>query len=128
MTSKDCLRALGRAHTYDPGGNAGLRAGFLLGLIVSILPLAFDGALSGTGRWNLLEAIRSHPVYLILLIHPILFGILFGAIGTIQRDLDDVHARDVTMLSGLAMTDPLTGLYNRRYVEEELNPTVVKRD
>jgi len=84
-----------------------------MGLIVSILPLAGEAALSGIGGRNPL-------FYLFVAAHPLLFGLLFGAMGTIKRDLDFQHERDLATLSGLAMTDPLTGLYNRRYVEEEL--------
>src|SRR6185295_8978715 len=54
------------------------------------------------------------------LVHVGLFGLLFGTLGTAQREIDRRHDREVTTLSGLAMTDPLTGLYNRRYLEEEL--------
>jgi diguanylate cyclase (GGDEF)-like protein len=120
MNPTECLKALGRAHTYNLRKNSCLRAGLLLGLIVSILPMACEGIVSGTGIQNLFSELRSHPFYLIFLVHPILFGLIFGAMGTIKRDLELLYEHDVTKLSGLAMTDPLTGLYNRRYVEEEL--------
>jgi diguanylate cyclase (GGDEF)-like protein len=120
MNITGCLKALRSAYTYNLGTNAFLRGGFLLGLLVSIFPLVFEGILSRTGGRSPLEEIRAHPFYLIFLAHPPLFGIIFGAIGTIKRDLDRHQERKVTVLSGLAMTDPLTGLYNRRYVEEEL--------
>jgi diguanylate cyclase (GGDEF)-like protein len=120
MKPTECLKALGRAHTYNLGRNECLRAGLFLGLIVSILLLAGVAVLSGIGGKNPLREIEGQPLYLLMLAHPVLFGVLFGAMGTIKRDLDLLHERDLTMLSGLAMTDPLTGLYNRRYVEEEL--------
>jgi diguanylate cyclase (GGDEF)-like protein len=94
MKTTKCLQSLGRAHTYNLRRNECLRSGILLGLMVSI--------------------------QFVLLVHPLLFGLLFGAMGTLQRDLDRRHERELETLSGLAMTDPLTGLYNRRYVEEEL--------
>lgn len=107
MNPIECFKALGRAYTYDLAKNKYLRAGLLVGLIMSILPMAWEGL------WSL-------PLSLALLAHPLLVGLIFGAMGTIRRDLDRLHERDLQMLSGLAMTDPLTGLYNRRYVEEEL--------
>jgi diguanylate cyclase (GGDEF)-like protein len=115
-----CLKALGSAYTYNLRKNECLRAGLLLGIVVSILPMACEAILSGSGSRNPLLELRTHPFYLIFLAHPVLFGMIFGAMGTVKRDLDRHHERDVTLLSGLAMTDPLTGLYNRRYVEEEL--------
>jgi diguanylate cyclase (GGDEF)-like protein len=114
------FRALGRAHTYNPRRNPWLRAGLLLGLMVTILPLAAEGIRTWNAGGQPLEALAAHPFILFLLIHPVLFGLLFGALGTIQRDRDLACEHERTMLSGLAMTDPLTGLYNRRYVEEEL--------
>lgn len=120
MKPTECLKALGRAHTYNPGKNECFRVGLLLGLIVAILPLAGAWGLSAIGSGGLLEELWAHPLRLILLAQPVLFAVLLGAMGTVKRDLDRLHEREVATLSGLAMTDPLTGLYNRRYVEEEL--------
>jgi diguanylate cyclase (GGDEF)-like protein len=107
MKVRECLRALGRAHTFNPMGNECLRAGLLLGLVATI-PLL------------LIEEIRFHPISILLLAYPALIGIAFGMMGTIRKDQELRHERDMATLSSLAMTDPLTGLYNRRYVEEEL--------
>lgn len=120
MNPTEFFKALGCAYTYNFWKNECFRTGLLLGLIVSFLPLAFESILSGAGTRSVLEEIRLHPFYIVFLLHPVLFGLVFGAMGTIKRDMDRRHQRDVTLLSGLAMTDPLTGLYNRRYVEEEL--------
>lgn len=114
------LQALGRAYTYNLRRNPWLRAGLLLGLIVTILPLAAEGILSRHPGGNPLEALLAHPFRLFFLAHPVLFGLIFGALGTVKRDRDLAFERERMTLSGLAMTDPLTGLYNRRYVEEEL--------
>ena len=120
MSRIERLKALGCAHTYNLRRNAWLRAGLLLGLIVTILPLAGEGILSWNAGGNPLVELLTHPFHFFLLVHPVLFGLLFGALGTIQREMDLVRERERMALSGLAMTDPLTGLYNRRYVEEEL--------
>ena len=120
MNPIGCLKALKNEYTYNLGTNPFLRGGLLLGLGVSIFPLVCEGILFRAGGGSPLDEIRAHPFYLVFLAHPLLFGLIFGAIGTFKRDLDRHHERRVTVLSGLAMTDPLTGLYNRRYVEEEL--------
>src|SRR6185295_11495616 len=115
MKPTECLKALGCAYTYNFWNNECFRTGLLLGVIVSFLPLAVESLISGTGSGNVLAEVGTHPFYFVFLAHPLLFGLIFGAMGTIKRDLDRRHHQDVTMLSGLAMTDPLTGLYNRRY-------------
>jgi diguanylate cyclase (GGDEF)-like protein len=120
MKPTQCLKALGRAHTYDLRQNECLRTGLLLGLIVSILLLACEVLFTGSGGRNLFRGVRASPFLFIFFAHPLLFGLVFGAMGTIKQDLERLHERDMRMWSGLAMTDPLTGLYNRRYVEEEL--------
>src|SRR6476659_2298546 len=104
MKPTQCLKALGRAHSYDLRRNECLRTGLLLGLIVSILPLACEVLLSGSGARNPLHEVRATPLLFIFLAHPLLFGLLFGAMGTIKRDLDRLHERDMRELSGLAMT------------------------
>jgi diguanylate cyclase (GGDEF)-like protein len=120
MNPTECLKALGRGHTYNLGKNECLRTGLVLGLIATILPLACVAMFSGAAGRQILYEMRSLPILLIGISYTVLFGLIFGAVGTIKRDLDRLHQRDVSTLSGLAMTDPLTGLYNRRYVEEEL--------
>ena len=107
MNRIEVLKALGQAYTYNLRRNPWLRAGLLLGMIATILPLAGEERLA-------------RLFSLFFLAYPVLFGLLFGAIGTIRRDADLLRERERMTLSGLAMTDSLTGLYNRRYVEEEL--------
>lgn len=110
---------MARAHTYDLGRNESLRVGLFLGAIVSVVSLVCMGIHSGAGG----------PLFhLTLLAHPVLLGLVFGSMGTIQRDLERLHAREMTALSGLAMSDPLTGLYNRRYVEEGLKNLLHRAD
>jgi diguanylate cyclase (GGDEF)-like protein len=120
MDSTEFLKALGRLYTYNLAKNPSLRAGIVLGFMVSILLMACEVILSPPGSGNPIDEIRSHPFYLVLVLHPLILGLLFGGMGTIKKDLERLHEHDRTHLSALAMTDPLTGLYNRRYVEEEL--------
>lgn len=120
MKLSACFKALGRAHTYNVKGNACLRTGILLGLLVSLLFAAGVGLRPWEFRWA--------ASFLILLVHPLLIGVLFGAMGTIQLELHRLHEGEKAHLSGLAMTDPLTGLYNRRYVEGELRNLLLRSE
>jgi len=120
MNAAEFLKVLGRGHTYNLPKNRSLRTGLVLGLMLSIFLMACETILSPPGSGSLFEELRAHPFHFILFLHPFLLGLLFGGLGTIKMDLERRHANDLHRLSTLAMTDPLTGLYNRRYVEEEL--------
>lgn len=120
MNPTECLKALGCPYTYNLARNGCLRVGLLLGFAVSMVLMLGERILSGPGGDPPLYFLRLQPFLLLILVHPLLFGLIFGAMGTIKRDLERRHDEQVALLSGLAMTDPLTGLYNRRYVEEEL--------
>lgn len=119
-TSTECLKALGCAYTYDLSRNPCLRVGLLLGLGVSVSAVIFEGLLSRAAGGSSFGGMRILPLLLMMLVHTVVFGLSFGVMGTLRRDLGRGYERKQAMLSELAMTDPLTGLYNRRYVEEEL--------
>lgn len=113
------LRALKRPYTYDFRRNSYLWLGVFWGLLlpcfVSALELSHAGSAGPSG---LLEVFRKNPTHAGLFLNPVALGILFGASGTIREDLLIENARLMKTLEQLAMTDPLTGLYNRRYLSE----------
>ena len=114
------LRAFRKAYTYDVCRNSYLWLGAFWGLLIPSFVYIFDVGLlepGGKGPW---EAFRAHPTHMILLIQPVLLGILFGAMGSVRHDLETDNERLIESLQELAMTDSLTGLYNRRYIKEAL--------
>jgi diguanylate cyclase (GGDEF)-like protein len=114
------LRAFARPYTYDVRGNSYLWLGVFWGLLIPFFAISHDlSRMAPEGR-GALEVLRAHPIRLVLVVHPVLLGILFGAMGTVRRDLETENGRLVKTLEDLAMTDPLTGLYNRRYITEAL--------
>jgi len=114
------LRAFRKSYTYDPRRNSYLWLGAFWGLLIPSFVYIFDLGLLEPGGNGPLEAFRAHPAHLILLIQPVLLGILFGALGSVRHDLEAANKRLIENLQELAMTDPLTGLYNRRYIKEAL--------
>ena len=57
----------------------------------------------------------SSPIQWFFLAHPLLFGIIFGVLGTIRNEQDGQLKKMIEKLEQLSTLDPLTGLNNRRY-------------
>jgi len=114
------LRAFRQPYTYDVRRNSYLWLGAFWGLLIPSFVYIFDLRLLEPGGKGPLEAFRAHPAHLVLLIQPALLGILFGAMGSVRHDLEAENERLIENLQELAMTDSLTGLYNRRYIKEAL--------
>ncbi len=55
------------------------------------------------------------PAQWFFLAHPLLFGLIFGVLGTIRTDKDTQLHKMIEKLEELSTLDPLTGLNNRRY-------------
>ena len=112
-------RAFGRSYTYNLRRNYYLWFGFLWGLPIPVVTLTLDLHLGPAGR-SLLEVVRQHPVHLLFFAHPLLFALVFGAMGAVRHKLEEENDRLIHSLTELATTDPLTGLHNRRHVTGEL--------
>jgi diguanylate cyclase (GGDEF)-like protein len=120
-TIQTYVAAFGRRFTYDVRRNHYLWFGFLWGIPVPIVSIALDCSLCDFPGRTPLDAVVQHPVHLIFLAHPLLFALIFGAMGAVRHSLEEHNARLIQSLTDLATTDALTGLHNRRYVLEELN-------
>lgn len=119
-TIRNYLAAFGRGFTYNAVKNHYLWFGFLWGIPIPIVSLALDCSLGSAGR-SPAQALLEHPVHLLFLAHPLLFALIFGAMGTVRHKLEEENNRLIASLTDLATTDPLTGLHNRRYVLGELD-------
>lgn len=105
------LGAFRRGFTYDPRRNLYLWFGFLWGLPIPVFALLLDA------RGPLLQ----HGFFVL---HPLLFALVFGAMGTVRHDLEEENARLIRRLSEEAATDPLTGLPNRRELLRDIAAAV----
>jgi signal transduction histidine kinase len=78
--------ALRTPRTYRPFRNPYALFGFLWGLPVPVFSCCID--LWATGNAFSLSILWEHPIHLFFLAHPILFAVVFGALGSIRHRKD----------------------------------------
>ncbi len=83
---RSILAALQDPYTYNLRRNSFTLFGFLWGLPLSVLAIFLD--LWVIGHPERLEQFWREPVHLLFLLHPFLFGIVFGAAGTVHAGQD----------------------------------------
>jgi signal transduction histidine kinase len=84
------LKALLDSHTYLPHKNLETVFGFLWGLPIPIFALAIYFYATGSA-WTFqssVEVIRDNPLYVVFLLHPLIFAVIFGALGTMRLRRD----------------------------------------
>lgn len=83
---KEFIKALGQIRTYSIRKNWYCLFGILWGIPIPIVTIGID--LYSTGLTpaisNIIRIITAHPLHFSFLLHPILFGIVFGAMGTVR--------------------------------------------
>lgn len=119
------LAAFAKPYTYALRKNPYLWFGFAWGCPVPIFSVAFDLALGPGGR-SPLDVFIDHPIHFFFLAHPVMFAIVFGAMGTLRHEAEQENARLIERLRTQATTDPLTGIANRRHVLDELDSTLAR--
>ena len=85
---KEFFRALEKGYTYNILKNGYLIFGILWGIPVPIVTLGIGLYYKGLGPSvnNIITEVVANPVQILFLMHPILFGIVFGAMGTVRFD------------------------------------------
>lgn len=68
----------------------------------------------------LLDAVRA-PLQWFFLVHPLLFAVIFGILGTIRYEKDKKLTEAIENLKKLSSHDPLTGLKNRQFFMENFH-------
>jgi len=122
-TIKAFLRSFSDGHTYDLRSNLHLWFGLLWGLPIPAYYLLLT---NGTPSGGFAGVLGTWWMRALFMAHPILFALLFGALGTMRWKLEQENKRLIQELRAQAWVDPLTGLYNRRYVMEEFS-NILKR-
>lgn len=116
---KDFFRALKKNYTYSVLRNHYLWFGFFWGLPIPFIVL-FLHAYATQSAFHLdyaIQILKLHPFYWIFAVHPFIFAIVFGALGTIQKT-QNVKINDLLLQLKIESThDSLTQLYNRSFFE-----------
>lgn len=88
---REFVRALAHRRTYSPLTNPFTLFGFLWGLPIPVFSIWLD--LWASGRSFAPGFLLDRPVHLLFLLHPFIFGVLFGAMGTVRhrKDLQIAH-------------------------------------
>ena len=113
---KEFLQAVSSPYSYNLKKNLYIWFGVLWGLPIPLVTLFYEYHLLGLSSRgsNPIELLNS-PMQWFFLLHPVLFGVVFGILGTVRQE-KELKLRDtIGQLHDMAVHDPLTGLKNRRY-------------
>lgn len=85
--------ALKAPETYSPLRNPYIWFGFLWGIPVPLLGVVIQQNLADGGAAEPLTGLVVEPLFLFLLLHPLLFAVVFGAMGTVRlRKIASIEA------------------------------------
>jgi diguanylate cyclase (GGDEF)-like protein len=90
----------------------GILWGLPIPLVTILMHVHFLGLQGVAGIW---DKVLGSPLQWFFLIHPVVFGTIFGILGTIRNDKERKIKEMVGQLQESSIHDPLTGLKNRRY-------------
>jgi len=126
-TAASLIGALGRRHTYNPRRNPTLVRGLAWGVAAGFLSLWFAACLTGVGAGRDPSSISYGLGLLLFLAHPVIFGILAGALGTLRRNpvAPGVVARSTGVERSL-IVDPATGLYTTACMLDQIRQTLAR--
>ncbi len=117
---KEFLAALGKGYTYAIRKNHYVVFGILWGLPIPVVTISmgiyFNHLPVSLG--NIIAHILSYPIHLLFLLHPLLFGIVFGAMGTVREEKE--NARLAFENSLLLANEELKGVNKKLQELDEL--------
>lgn len=113
---KEFGAAARRPFSYNLQKNIYIWFGILWGLPIPLVTFLMHAHFLGSqGVAEVWGEVLGNPLQWFFLVHPFVFGIIFGILGTIRNDKEKTIKEMVGQLQELSIHDPLTGLKNRRY-------------
>lgn len=113
---KEFIAAACQPFSYNPAKNVYIWFGILWGLPIPLVTVWMHvHFLEAEDARRLLAEVFHSPLQWFFLVHPLIFGVIFGIFGTIRNDKERKIKEMVRQLEESAIHDPLTGLKNRRY-------------
>ena len=113
---REFCQAASHSFSYNLKRNLYIWFGILWGVPIPLVTILIQiHFLEKVGsKEPLLDAVRS-PAQWFFLAHPLMFGLIFGILGTIRKAKDGQLKEAIKKLKKLSSLDPLTGLKNRRF-------------
>ncbi len=112
---KEFCAASSKPFSYNILKNAYIWFGIFWGLPIPLVTISLHFLLlSSSGSSAPLATALSSPLQWFFILHPLLFGALFGILGSVRKEKDRQVAELIEELQILSIRDPLTGLSNRR--------------
>lgn len=113
---KEFLLAVFSSYSYDLKKNIYIWFGMFWGVPIPLVTLFYEHRIltSSGNDGNPFELLQS-PMQWFFLLHPVLFGVIFGILGTVRQEKELKLTDTIGQLRDLTVHDPLTGLKNRRY-------------
>lgn len=124
-----CSAAL-RPHSYNIFRNSYIWFGILLGLPVPVVTAYLEIIFTEPNQHfpHIVAHIFQSPRQWFFLAHPLMFGALFGILGTIRHEKDGQISNLIDELQYLSTLDPLTGLANRRHFMNVFHDEIARAD
>ena len=115
-TVKEFCSAIAESYSYNLRDNIYIWFGIAWGLPIPLVTVTIQSHfLDLAGNPSPLLSTLCSPVQWFFIAHPVLFGFLFGILGTIRNVKDRQIDLMLNRLKDLSTHDPLTGLKNRRH-------------
>jgi predicted signal transduction protein with EAL and GGDEF domain len=104
-----------KPYSYNIPKNPYIWFGFLWGAQLPVFLLVLTHILQHHSSYSETWTLFSTSLQIFCVAYPILLGAIFGILGTIRAEKTHQIQDLITRLQETSITDPLTGLYNRRH-------------
>lgn len=113
---REFCQATSRSFSYNLKRNLYIWFGILWGLPIPLVTILIQiHFLEKAGSQEVILDVLRSPAQWFFLAHPLMFGLIFGVLGTIRNEKDGQLNEAIKKLKELSSHDPLTELKNRRF-------------